>query len=97
MAFNRPPNDRSLTFKEIATDARISLDEVELLVMKALSIGLIKGSINEVNKMVQISWVQPRVLDRKQISSMKDRLSEWCEKTKNTTYMVEDQVPELLI
>ena len=97
MAFNRPPNDRSLTFKEIATDARIPLNEVELLVMKALSIGLIKGSINEVIKVVQISWVQPRVLDRKQISNMKDRLSEWCDKTKNTTYMVEDQVPELLI
>ena len=97
MAFNRPPNDRSLTFEEIATDARIPLNEVELLVMKALSIGLIKGSINEVIKVVQISWVQPRVLDRKQISNMKDRLSEWCDKTKNTTYMVEDQVPELLI
>ncbi|XP_028397288.1 26S proteasome non-ATPase regulatory subunit 13-like [Dendronephthya gigantea] len=97
MAFNRPPNDRSLSFKEIATDARIPVNEVELLVMKALSIGLIKGSINEVNKIVKISWVQPRVLDRKQISNMKDRLSEWCDKTKNTSYMVEDQVPELLI
>jgi hypothetical protein len=30
MAFNRPPNDRSLTFKEIATDARIPLDEVNM-------------------------------------------------------------------
>lgn len=97
MSFNRPPNDRSLSFKEIATEAKIPLHEVELLVMKALSIGLLKGSIDEVNQVVQISWVQPRVLDRKQISNMKDRLSEWCDKTKNTTYMVEDQVPELLV
>ncbi|XP_046845434.1 26S proteasome non-ATPase regulatory subunit 13-like [Xenia sp. Carnegie-2017] len=97
MAFNRPPNDRSLQFQEIATHAQIQLNEVELLVMKALSIGLIKGSINEVNKVVHVSWVQPRVLDKKQISNMKDRLSEWCDKTKTTSYMVEDQVPELLI
>lgn len=97
MSFNRPANDRSLSFKEIASEAKIPLHEVELLVMKALSIGLVKGSIDEVNQVVHISWVQPRVLDHKQIGNMKERLSEWCEKTKNTTYMVEDQVPELLV
>lgn len=41
--------------------------KVELLVMKALSVGLLRGSIDEVDKRVHITWVQPRVLDLQQV------------------------------
>lgn len=37
--------------------------------MKALSVGLIKGNIDEVDQKVQMTWVQPRVLDLQQVSS----------------------------
>uniref|UniRef100_A0A7N4P1U9 Proteasome 26S subunit, non-ATPase 13 n=1 Tax=Sarcophilus harrisii TaxID=9305 RepID=A0A7N4P1U9_SARHA len=45
----------------------LCLMEVELLVMKALSVGLVKGSIDEVDKRVHMTWVQPRVLDLQQV------------------------------
>lgn len=35
--------------------------------MKALSVGLIKGNIDEVDQKVQMTWVQPRVLDVQQV------------------------------
>lgn len=35
--------------------------------MKALSVGLIKGNIDEVDQKVQMTWVQPRVLDVPQV------------------------------
>lgn len=45
--------------------------QVELLVMKALSVGLVKGSIDEVDKRVHMTWVQPRVLDLQQVMCLK--------------------------
>ncbi|KAH0621047.1 hypothetical protein JD844_022057, partial [Phrynosoma platyrhinos] len=67
MTFTRPANHRQLTFEEIAKSAKVSVNEVELLVMKALSVGLVKGSIDEVDKKVHMTWVQPRVLDLQQV------------------------------
>lgn len=45
---------------------------MELLVMKALSVGLVKGSIDEVDKKVHMTWVQPRVLDLQQVMTSMD-------------------------
>lgn len=97
LTFKRPSNDRNLSFEMISKEAQLPLEEVELLVMKALSLGLVKGSIDEVEQMVHMTWVQPRVLDLAQIAHMRDRLSEWCDKVKTQVYSVEDQGPELLV
>jgi 26S proteasome regulatory subunit N9 len=45
--------------------------------MKALSLGLVKGSIDQVDEIARINWVQPKVLDMNQIKSMRQRLTEW--------------------
>ncbi|KAJ3191879.1 26S proteasome regulatory subunit, partial [Dinochytrium kinnereticum] len=51
--FRRDKDERSrLTFEMICKDTGVALDEVEHLVMKALSLGLIKGSIDEIQKTV---------------------------------------------
>lgn len=48
MTFKRPSHDRQLTFDEIARETRLPLNEIELLIMKALSQGLVKGAIDQV-------------------------------------------------
>ncbi|OWK10424.1 PSMD13 [Cervus elaphus hippelaphus] len=70
--------------------------QVELLVMKALSVGLVKGSIDEVDKRVHMTWVQPRVLDLQQIKGMKDRLEFWCTDVKSMEMLVEHQAHDIL-
>lgn len=96
MTFKRPATNRQLTFAEIATETRLPEGEVEMLVMKALSLGLVKGSIDEIDHRVHLTWVQPRVLDREQISTMQCRLQQWCEDVKQMERLVEVKAHDIL-
>ncbi|XP_066922807.1 26S proteasome non-ATPase regulatory subunit 13-like [Clytia hemisphaerica] len=97
LAFSRKSTDRSFSFDAVAKETRLPVNEVELLVMKALSLGLIKGTIDEVEKMIHITWVQPRVLDKDQIGKLRELIGLWGEKVKSSVYLVEEQVPELMV
>ena len=77
--FRRPPHDRAMTFATIAAETKVRPDEIEHLIMKALSLGLLRGTIDQVDEVAHINWVQPKVLDMKQIANMRDRLKEWDE------------------
>lgn len=75
--FRRPPHDRAMTFATIASETHVKPEEIEILIMKALSLGLLRGSIDQVAEVARIQWVQPKVLDMKQIESMRLRLKDW--------------------
>lgn len=75
--FRRPPHDRAMTFATIASETHVKSEEIEILIMKALSLGLLRGSIDQVAEVARIQWVQPKVLDMKQIESMRLRLKDW--------------------
>jgi len=78
--FKRSANNRTMTFQTIAEETRLPIDEVEHLVMKALSLKLIRGSLDQVEQKAQITWVQPRVLSREQIGVLAKRLDDWVNK-----------------
>ncbi|KAK4099897.1 PCI-domain-containing protein [Parathielavia hyrcaniae] len=75
--FRRPPHDRAMTFATIAAETKVRPEEIEHLIMKALSLGLLRGTIDQVDEVAHINWVQPKVLDMKQIDNMRARLKEW--------------------
>lgn len=75
--FRRPPHDRAMSFSTIAEETKVRPDEIEHLIMKALSLGLLRGSIDQVDEIARINWVQPKVLDIPQITNMRSRLQEW--------------------
>ncbi|KAF9484756.1 hypothetical protein BDN70DRAFT_824894 [Pholiota conissans] len=92
--FKRSANNRTLSFQTISEETHLVVEEVEHLVMKALSLKLIKGSLDEVEKKALITWVQPRVLSREQIGSLANRLDEWVNKLSK----VEERIaPEVLV
>lgn len=75
--FKRSADKRTMSFQTIGEETRLPIDEVEHLVMKALSLKLIRGRIDEVEQRANISWVQPRVLSRTQIGGLAGRLERW--------------------
>lgn len=96
MTFKRPATNRQLSFSEIAKETCLPPAEVELLVMKALSLSLVKGSIDQVDQKVHMTWVQPRVLDKDQIGTMQEKLSLWCTEVREMERLVEDKAHDIL-
>jgi 26S proteasome regulatory subunit N9 len=66
-----------LPFDLIAQETRLPVNEVEYLVMKAFSLDLIRGTIDQVEQIVRITWMQGRVLGTQGIEGMKERLEGW--------------------
>jgi 26S proteasome regulatory subunit N9 len=48
--------------------------------MRAMSLGLIKGSMDEVKQSFDVTWVQPRVLDKNQLGHLCGQLDSWLDK-----------------
>ena len=77
LAFSRAL-DRSISFAEVEKACSLPAHEVEYLLMRSMSLGVISGVIDNVDQTISISRVQPRVLGREPIGDMSKRLSKWC-------------------
>lgn len=96
MTFKRPANEKTLTFEDIAKETKLPIKEVELLIMKALAQGLVRGAIDQVSGVVNMTWVQPRVLDRQQVASMVNTLDVWMQSITNMEQLIENRANEIL-
>jgi len=45
--------------------------------MKAMSLDLVKGSIDEVEELVHVNWILPRYLSRSHLEIMVRKLEAW--------------------
>jgi len=68
---------RRITFADIAKATGVSVDDVETLAVHSMALGLIRGTIDQVDQVFEVQWVQPRVLDNTQIQTMIDMLDDW--------------------
>lgn len=96
MTFRRPATDRRLSFDDIAEATRLAVCDVENLVMHALAVGLIRGSIDEVDRRVHVTWVQPRVLSREQIAVMWNKMETWAVDIAHVEKLVETKGADIL-
>ena len=60
--FQRPASARQLSFNEVASVVQVPENQVELLLMRAMSLGLMRGVIDGVTQTIDVSWIRPRVL-----------------------------------
>lgn len=90
MVFERPSLERTLSFEDISDRVGVPLEQVEWVIMRALSLNLIKGTMDEVEQTVDVSWVMPRALTSKQMTELATRFGEWAVKVSKTKdYMME--------
>ncbi|KAH9256243.1 hypothetical protein BASA81_005464 [Batrachochytrium salamandrivorans] len=94
MAFERPNQERDLTFQDIANYTQIPIDQVEWLIMSAFSKKLLRGWIDGVEEVVHVSWIMPRVLDNAQIVLLAGKLEAWSLNV-DVALTYETLVPEL--
>eukprot|EP00455_Lapot_gusevi_P006682 TRINITY_DN1285_c0_g4_i3.p1 TRINITY_DN1285_c0_g4~~TRINITY_DN1285_c0_g4_i3.p1 ORF type:complete len:103 (+),score=31.43 TRINITY_DN1285_c0_g4_i3:406-714(+) len=97
MVFHRNADDRNISFADVAQTCKLDVNEVELLLMKAMSLKLIRGVIDQIEQIVRVKWVQPRVLDLQQIAAMNERLVHWAEHVNRTSLLLEQNAPELFL
>jgi len=87
---------RVLSFSAIASGCDVPLDQVEWLLMKALALKVLRGSIDQVAQQVRLTWVAPRVLDKSQIQALQDRLAAWQDDVEQTAIFVENNAQAVL-
>lgn len=85
-----PAEERTLPLASIADKTRLTVDGVEFLLMKALSLHLLEGRIDQVASTVSISWVQPRILTKPQLAGLQQRLDNWVGKVTSLAASLED-------
>jgi 26S proteasome regulatory subunit N9 len=95
LAFRRTSEDRNIPFDFIAKTTQVR--EVEMLIMRAISLGLLKGTIDEVDQIFSVTWVQPRILNIAQITEMGDRIEKWSAKVKNSMMVMESGLTSDLV
>lgn len=95
LIFQRPASQRNIRFVEIAKATQLKLDQVEWVLMRAMSLGLVRGSIDEVTQTVSISYIQPRVLDKPQLKGLRARLDEWRASVETAASFMEENTAEL--
>jgi len=77
LIFTLPKNDRNVSFSAIAKVTGLNLEQVEYLVMRSMALDLVKGTIDELEQIVRVSWVVPRVLDNSRIGIMRNKINDW--------------------
>lgn len=77
LIFELPFGLRILKFEDIQRECKISADHVELLLLRALSLNLLKGQINGLDSEVVIYYVKPRVITKNHLRIMKTKVDFW--------------------
>lgn len=85
LIFNENASKKTLPFSEISKKIQVQENEIELLLMKAMSLNLLQGKINQVDQLIKITWIQPRVMTGKEVMVLRDNLVQWKENHLKTT------------
>jgi len=93
LVFEKESGERTMAFSDIAKRLQVDLEQVEWIAMKALSLDLIKGSMDQVEGIIDVTWVMPRVLDQKMMTALAKRFGDWSDKVSETKDFMGERIP----
>ena len=96
LIFQKNKTERTLSFDEICKACHTEENKIEYIGMKALSLGLIKGYIDQVEKKIVVNWIQPKYLDKEKIVLMQDRFTAWIDKAQKVLVDIQENASALL-
>ncbi|KAI5902101.1 26S proteasome regulatory subunit RPN9 [Candida parapsilosis] len=80
--------NKRITFKEISEFTGTPVNDVEHLIIKCFSLKLIQGYINQIDQVLVITWLQPRILNLKQVHNLYTHLVDWDHKVEQLGNLV---------
>lgn len=87
---------RRCSFGVISGATNVPLDQVEFLLIRAMSCHIIRGQIDQVAGEVTITWIQPRVLNDSQLGELLSALRVWRDRATATIEVVQSMKPAIL-
>jgi len=96
LAFDKASFERIISFEEIQQVTQCEMDKVEYLIMKAMSLQLLKGIVDEIDCNVQVTWVKPAILDIEQMKAINEKVKSWISKIEHTKKEIEPEFNTLM-
>lgn len=90
LVFAKPATERNLTFGEIAEGLEIPLEQVEWVIMRAFSVKLMEGIMDQVEESVHVTWILPRALSVEQMTDLAGKFGTWAVKVTSTKELMEE-------
>ena len=96
LIFQKNKTERTLSFDEICKVCLTEEDKIEYISIKALSYGLIKGYIDQAERKLYVTWIQPKYLSVGKLEVLKDRINSWMDKAQKVLGDLKDNASVLL-
>jgi len=97
LVFNLPMDRRTISFDEVSKRCEILEEQVEPMVMHALSKNLVGGLIDQVKRTIHFTHVMPRNLGLQRVKNMTTKMDTWLEKIQNMEALVTEKSLEQLV
>lgn len=95
LIFYTPADKRTFRFDQIGSRCAVAPEKVGTLLLSALALHLIEGTIDGLDNTIKVSWVQPRVLSLDEVRELAKRVGEWRKSVKETAAFVEELAKEI--
>mmetsp|Transcript_24799 Transcript_24799/g.55369 ORF Transcript_24799/g.55369 Transcript_24799/m.55369 type:complete len:424 (-) Transcript_24799:159-1430(-) len=90
LVFAKPASERTLSFAEIAEGLEIPPEQVEWVIMRAFSVKLMEGTMDEIDQSVHVTWILPRALSGEQMTDLAGKFASWATKVMSTKEVMEE-------